>query len=130
MPDLSKRLFPRVRSELPLAYELVSWDEHDESQLVNPKWISSWDLSPSGVSFVVPVDFTIAERRRLSKGLLKVRLAIQLSPSDEPVITFARLVWGFAQAERHGFSFIDITESGFRRIHQFVENFIQGSLHA
>ena len=117
----SNRLFPRVRCALPVGFELVTWDDHDETQLKKPQWITSHDLSASGIGFVVPVSFSRSERKKLDSGLLKLRLAIRLVTEADPVITFARLVWGDVQATRHGFSFIDIPEPGFRRLRHFVD---------
>jgi len=66
--------------------------------------------------------------KALSTGKNKIRLNLLLSESNDPVNTFARLVWsqppdeGNAGVQQYGFELIDIPGSAFERIKKFVDS--------
>ena len=73
-------------------------------------------------------DINSSHMKKLSTGKNKIRLNLLLSEGNDPINTFARLVWSQqpekkgAETQRYGFEFIGIPGSAFQRIKKFVDS--------
>ncbi len=124
----NQRLFPRVRVNLKVGFELVKWNETALDHCENSYEASITDISAKGAGLRDVPDFNSSLLKKLSSGKNKIRLNFLLSENRDPINTFARLVWSQpaeeenADAQQYGFEFIDIPGSAFERIKKFVDS--------
>jgi hypothetical protein len=125
---MTRRLFPRVRCAVTVAFEIVKWDEKKPSPLKNPTRITAFDLSSAGIGVMGALAVTGAQEKKLNQGTAKIRLAICLDEAHDPVYSFARLIWmtpplaaiADSDQQRYGFSLIDTSPDDFERLQKFV----------
>ena len=123
---IEKRRFPRVKADLKIGYEFVSWKEKDLSKINNSKISRIFDISASGIGLYNLSGLTENLLKQLEKGKKKIRLALYLEPEKPPLITFARLIWSSYQKdentiERYGFIFLDVSQSFFEEVKNYVD---------
>jgi hypothetical protein len=126
------RRFPRVKVGLKIGYEFVKWNEKKLDKLKKPDYATIYDLSANGIGLFNLKDLTPGILKKLEKGKLKVRLEVFLFKDKDPLISFARLIWSnLNQSEkmhRYGFVFLDVTESFFINVKNFVDDHLKKSL--
>lgn len=124
----NKRTFPRVKVNLKVGFEFVKWNETALDHCENSYEASITDISAKGASLKDMPDIHNSLMKKLSTGKNKIRLNFLLSEDDDPVNTFARLVWPqqpeeeVAGVQQCGFEFIDIPGSSFKQIKKFVDS--------
>ncbi len=123
---IEKRRFLRVKADLKIGYEFVSWKEKNLNKMTNPRFSRIFDISASGIGLYNLSDLTENLLKQLEKGKKKVRLALYLNPEKLPLITFARLIWSNYQKdkntlERYGFVFLDVSQSFFEEVKNYVD---------
>ncbi|MBC8556080.1 MAG: PilZ domain-containing protein [Candidatus Brocadiales bacterium] len=124
----NQRLFPRVKVNIKVGFEFVKWNETALDHCANSYEASITDISAKGASLSDLPDINSSHMKKLSTGKNKIRLNLLLSESNDPINTFARLVWsqpsdeGNADVQQYGFEFIDIPGSAFERIKKFVDS--------
>ncbi len=124
----NQRLFPRIRVNLKVGFEFVKWNETALDHCENSYKASITDISAKGAGLRDVPDFNSSHLKKLSSGKSKIRLNFLLSENNDPINTFARLVWlqppeeENADAQQYGFEFIDIPGSAFERIKKFVNS--------
>ena len=126
---IENRKFPRVRADLKIGYEFVSWKEKNLSNMTNPRFSRIFDISASGIGLYNLSDLTENLLKQLGKGKKKIRLALYLMPEKPPLITFARLIWSNYQKdkntlERYGFLFLDVSQSFFEEVKNYVDKYL------
>ncbi len=124
----NQRLFPRIEVDIRVGFEFVKWNETDLDHCENSYEASITDISAKGAGLKDVPDFNSSHMKNLSSGKSKIRLNFLLSEDNNPINTFARLVWSQpaeeenADAQQYGFEFIDIPGSAFERIKKFVDS--------
>lgn len=124
----NKRLFPRVKVDLKVGFEFVKWNEKALDHCENAYEASITDISAKGASLKDMPDINNSIMKKLSTGKNKIRLNLLLSEDNNPINTFARLVWSQqtegkgVESQQYGFEFIDIPSSAFKRIKKFVDS--------
>jgi len=124
----NQRLFPRVSVNIKVGFEFVKWNETALDRCNNSYEASIIDISAKGAGLKGIPDFNSSHMKKLSSGKSKIRLNFLLSEDNNPINTFARLVWSQpvekenADAQQYGFEFIDIPGSAFERIKKFVDS--------
>ena len=123
----NQRLFPRVKVNLKVGFEFVKWNETALDHCKNSPEVSTIDISAKGASLKDTPDIDSSHMKKLSTGKNKIRLNLLLNEDNDPIHTFARLVWLQSAekentgAQQYGFEFIDIPGSAFERIKKFVD---------
>ncbi len=123
----NQRLFPRVSVNLKVGFEFVKWNETALDYCENSYEASITDISAKGAGLRDVPDFNSSHLKKLSSGKSKIRLNFLLSENNDPINTFARLVWSQpvveenAVTQQYGFEFIDIPGSAFEQIKKFVD---------
>ena len=117
-----RRDFPRLTATLKVTFEFVRWNETDPE--VGPHGVetATHDVSATGIGLFQVPTLTPALTDKLLKGFKKVRLTLVLGETTR-LHLFGRLVWASGQtleSERAGFSFIDIPETSFRLMQDYV----------
>jgi hypothetical protein len=124
--NAEKRKFPRVKKQIKIGYEFVKWNEKKLDRLKKPYYSKTFDISASGVGFHNLENTSAAVLKKLEKGKLKIRLAVYLYKNKDPLMTFARLIWKFSEEEegheRMGFIFLDVPESFYIEVKNFVHD--------
>ena len=124
----NKRLFPRVKVDLKVGFEFVKWNETSLDHCESSYEASITDISAKGASLKDMPHIDSSHMKKLSTGINKIRLNLLLSEDNDPINTFARLVWsqqpeeGGTETQQYGFEFIDIPCSAFERIKKFVDS--------
>lgn len=123
---IEKRRFPRVKADLKIGYEFVSWKERNLSKMINPKFIKIYDISAGGIGLYNLSGLTEKLYKQLENGKKKIRLALFLEEAKPPLITFARLIWSSykkdaGNLERYGFIFLDVSQSFFEQVKDYVD---------
>ena len=124
----NQRLFPRVRVNLKVGFEFVKWNETTLDHCVNSYEASITNISAKGASLSGLPDINSSHMKKLSTGKNKIRLNLLLNEDNDPIHTFARLVWSQSAekentgAQQYGFEFIDIPGSSFEQIKKFVDS--------
>ncbi len=124
----NRRLFPRVKINFKVGFEFVKWNETALDHCENSYEASITDISANGASLRGMPDINSSFMKKLSTGKNKIRLNFLLSEDNDPINTFARLVWSQppdekgADSQQYGFEFIDIPGSAFKRIKKFVDS--------
>lgn len=124
---IEKRKFPRIKADLKIGYEFVSWKDKNISKMINPRFSRIFDISASGIGLYNLSDLTESLLKQLETGKKKIRLAVYLYNEKPPLITFARLIWSNNKAkdnklERYGFVFLDVSQSFFEEVKNYVDN--------
>jgi len=123
--NLSKRQLPRANCTLPVAYEIVEWDDFNLSDLQLPQWTTCKDISAIGIGFSTQLHISPLARYDLDRGIKKMRLAINLPAGSKPILAFARLVWGCNDKTRNsGLHFMELPAAHFHRLGDFVGRLI------
>ncbi len=124
----NQRLFPRVRVNLKVGFEFVKWSETALDRCESSYEASITDISAKGAGLRDIPDFNSKLLKKLSSGKNKIRLNFLLGEDNDPINTFARLVWSQlpeeenADTQQYGFEFIDIPCSAFEQIKKFVNS--------
>jgi hypothetical protein len=123
------RRFHRLKIELKIGYEFVKWNENKLDKLKKPNYAEIFDLSANGIGLYNLIDLSPRILKKLEKGKLKVRLGLFLFKDKDPLLSFARLIWSdLNQSEklhRYGFVFLDVTESFFINVKNFVDEHLK-----
>jgi len=122
------RRFPRVKSHLKIGYEFVKWDEKHLDNMKDPDFAHIYDISVSGIGLFNLKALNASILKKLENGKLKVRLALYFPDKELPLITFARLIWSnlnMGEHHRYGFVFLDVSESFFLSVSEFVSKEIK-----
>ncbi len=131
---MERRRFPRVKADLKIAYEFVHWKDKNLINMIDPIYAKIFDISASGIGLFNLTGLNEKLLKLLEKGDKKIRLAIYLYENKPPLITFARLIWhnwdSFKNTEknkleRYGFIFLDVTNSFFEEVKNFVDNHLK-----
>ena len=129
MSTIENRKFPRAKTGIKIGYEFVKWNEKRLDKLKKAKIANIIDISTNGIGLTNLTDLSKNILEKLEKGKLKVRLEIFLFKDKDPLITFARLVWSDTKHEsgihRYGFVFLDVTESFYINIKNFVDDHVK-----
>ena len=124
----NKRLFPRIEVDIRVGFEFVKWNETTLDHCENSYEVSITDISAKGAGLRDVPDFNSSILKKLSSGKSKIRLNFLLNEDNDPINTFARLVWLQGQGaendevQLYGFEFIDIPGSAFEQINKFVNS--------
>ena len=124
----NKRLFPRIKVNFKVGFEFVKWNETALDHCENSYEASIMDISAKGANIRDMPDLNRSIMKKLSTGKSKIRLNFLLSEGNDPINTFARLVWPEPPEEEGvevpqcGFEFIDIPGSSFEQIKRFVDS--------
>ncbi len=124
----NKRLFPRIEVDIRVGFEFVKWNETDLDHCKNAYEASITDISAKGAGLRDVPDFNSSHLKKLSSGKNKIRLNFLLSEDNDPINTFARLVWSQqpedegSDAQQYGFEFIDIPGTAYEQIKKFVDS--------
>lgn len=127
MPN-NKRLFPRIEVDIRVGFEFVKWNETALDHCGNSYQASITDISAKGAGLRDVPDFNSSILKKLSSGKSKIRLNFLLNEDNDPINTFARLVWlqqpeaEDAEVQLYGFEFIDIPGSAFEQLVKFVDS--------
>lgn len=124
------REYPRVQKDVKVCFEFVKWHKWDLDEIKKPITIRSYDISASGVRLLGSPAIRRRDLKRLVKGTKKIRMALYLGTGEDPLMSFARLIWtnyheldrGLPHEEiQFGLKFIDVSSSFFKIITQYVE---------
>lgn len=124
----NKRLFPRIEVDIKVGFEFVKWNETTLDHCESSYEASITDISAKGAGLKDMPDFSNSHLKKLSSGKSKIRLNFLLDADNDPINTFARLVWlqqpetEDADVQLYGFEFIDIPGSAFEQINKFVDS--------
>jgi c-di-GMP-binding flagellar brake protein YcgR len=123
---IERRRFPRVKAELRIGYEFVSWRERNLNKMINPTFSKIFDISASGIGLYNLSGLTERLLKQLEKGKKKIRLALYLNEEKPPLFTFARLIWSNYQKDyeglkRYGFVFLDVSQPFFEEVKSYVD---------
>ena len=124
----NRRLFPRVKVNFKVGFEFVKWNETALDHCENSYEASITNISAKGASLRGMPDINSSFMKKLSTGKNKIRLNFLLSEDNDPINTFARLVWSQhpeeegAEVQQYGFEFIDIPCFAFERNKKFVDS--------
>ncbi|ODS31216.1 MAG: PilZ domain protein [Candidatus Scalindua rubra] len=124
----NKRFFSRVKVDIKVGFELVKWNERDLDHCKNSYETSIVDISAKGANLSDLPNISKGLLKKLSTGKNKIRLNFSLYADHDPINTFARLIWHQQpdkegiDKKRYGFEFIDIPNTAFERIKEFVDS--------
>lgn len=124
--EIEKRKYIRIKSNLKIGYEFVSWEDKELTKMINPRFSKIFDISVNGICLNNLPDLTDSLLSQLEKWEKKIRLALYINKDEPPLITFARMIWNNCHLnvdsmERYGFVFLEMTESFFKELKHYVD---------
>lgn len=131
MSMLNRRTTERVDCELKVGYEFVKWNEQKLEIGKKQKIARSYDISASGIGLTGFEKIPKGTEKKLIKGDLKLRLAIELYSDAPLLIIFARFIWNQdnelmeINSKRCGCTFLDESMESYTMLHNFVHGMIR-----
>jgi len=121
---IENRKFPRVETDLTVAYEFVKWNEKKLDKLKKPIYTKIKDISARGIGLSNLEKITEHLIKQLQIGKKKARIAIFLEQDTPPLLTFARLMWFGSKKEdsqkTFGFQFIDVDQMFYNKMTDYI----------
>ncbi|HAK38010.1 MAG TPA: hypothetical protein DCM60_07145 [Nitrospina sp.] len=125
-----KRKFPRTTVNLPVKYDVVSWDDSPHVLKQNALMAKSNDLSARGIRFTHELNLTKKTVKKLQDGSVRLNLEFTLPNEEKSINILGRVIYCGEDEDNGediknqciGVYFLDISPNDLSRIDRFVQS--------